>query len=373
MRTALYRWRGKAPLGAGLASGTAFAACHGMARSMAERFARAKRDLRRVESAPFVGLGRPTPVEVVDLAGRMLLVKRDDLSGFGRGGAKARKLSHLFGWMKARGADTLITAAGNVTNLGFDLVKACDDLDVRLELFIVDDPPLAPALRQRIFSCIDERVTLLGTSRGRLLSNALATYHVARARGRAPMLVLPGVSHPSAVVGNACGFLEMARSLLVRNEPLPDAVFVTAATGTTLAGLLLGASVLEGLGFQRIRVLGAKIYPGPTARHTLALIRWTERAFGLETAVPRGLIEISGTELGDGFGHFGDRLISLCDEVTARYGFCIDPIFGGKTWAAMRACIEREHFERPLYWHCGFTPEWRLFRRSLDARRREAA
>src|SRR5262245_22309136 len=205
----------------------ALARCGGMATSTAERLRRAERDLRRLNDAPFVALGRATPVDEIELAGRRLSVKRDDLTGFGRGGAKARKLSHLFGWMKAHGADTLITAAGNVTNLGFDLVKACDELDMGLELLIIDDPPLAPDLRERVFSRLSDRVTLVGASRGRLLSRALAAYGSARARGREPFLVLPGVSHPSAVVGNACGFLEMARGFTDRNERLPDAVFVT--------------------------------------------------------------------------------------------------------------------------------------------------
>ncbi|HVR20875.1 MAG TPA: pyridoxal-phosphate dependent enzyme, partial [Polyangiaceae bacterium] len=304
------------------------------------RRGRAERDLRRLEDAPFVRLGRPTPVELGMLeSGHPLLVKRDDKSGFGRGGAKARKLSHLLGWMRARGSDHLVTAAGNVTNLGFDLVEACDRHGIELSLFILDDPPLAPEVRNRVFAGVAERVELVGNSHPRLLASALAAYRRARSRGREPVIVLPGVSHPSALVGNACGFLEMARSFIERREPLPDAVFVTAATGTTIGGFLIGASVLAGLGYPRIRVLGAQIYPGAVSGRTLALIRWTERALGLECAVPREAIEISSCELGDGFGHFDERLVDLCKKVEAEHGFSIDPIFGGKTWALMQGFV----------------------------------
>jgi 1-aminocyclopropane-1-carboxylate deaminase/D-cysteine desulfhydrase-like pyridoxal-dependent ACC family enzyme len=341
--------------------------------SIANTLGRAERDLRRLEAAPFVKFGRATPLLELELAGRRLWVKRDDLTGFGRGGAKARKLSHLFGWLKARGANTLITAAGNVTNLAFDLVDACCERDVRLELFIVDDPPLQPKLRERLFSGIRARVTLAGASHGRLAASALAAYRSARARGGEPVVVLPGVSHPSAVVGNACGFLDMARDLIDRSERLPDTVFVTAATGTTLGGFLLGANVLAGLGYPRIRVVGAQVYPGAIARRTLALVRWTERALRLENAVPREAVEISTAELGGGFGRFGERLVTVCDDVATRHGFRIDPIFGGKTWAAMQALVERGGCERPLYWHCGFTPEWRLLGRYTEPGNEEAA
>src|SRR6185503_2515856 len=165
---------------------------------------------------------------------------------------------------------------------------------------IVDDPPLDPALRERVFAGLGERIELIGASHAALVANALTAYRRSRARGREPAVVLPGVSHPSALVGNACGFLEMARGFLARGEPLPDAVFVTAATGTTIGGFLIGANVLAGLGYPRVRVLGAQIYPGNVSRRTLALVRWTEHALGLESAVPREAIEISNAELGGG-------------------------------------------------------------------------
>lgn len=342
--------------------------------SSARFAARAERDLRRLEQAPAVPLGNPTPVELGELAsGRSLFVKRDDKSGFGRGGAKARKLSHLIGWMKARGADHLVTAAGNVTNLGFDLVEACALHGIELSLFILDDPPLAPAIRERVFAGVGEHVELIGASHARLLASALAAYHRACARGRKAVIVLPGVSHPSSLVGNACGFLEMARNVIERRERLPDAVFVTAATGTTLGGFLIGANVLAGLGYPRIRVLGAQIYPGHVSRRALALVRWTERALGFENTVPSSAFEISSAELGGGFGHFDERLVRVCEEVRARHGFAIDPIFGGKTWAVMESLVERGVFERPLYWHCGFTPEWRALGQWVEARHKEAS
>jgi 1-aminocyclopropane-1-carboxylate deaminase/D-cysteine desulfhydrase-like pyridoxal-dependent ACC family enzyme len=275
--------------------------------------------------------------------------------------------------MAVRGANHLITAAGNVTNLGFDLVEACDRLGIELTLFIVDDPPLAPELRELVFRGIGERVELVGASHARLAASAIAAYRRSCAQGRNPVVVLPGVSHPSALVGNACGFLDMAHGFLQRGERLPDAVFVTAATGTTIGGFLIAANVLASLGHPRIRVLGAQIYPGSIARRTLALVRWTEHALGLESAVPRDAIEISNAELAGGFGHFDERLVHLCEDVRGRHGFSIDPIFGGKTWAVMQRFIERDRVERPLYWHCGYTPEWRLLGQCLRAARKEAA
>jgi 1-aminocyclopropane-1-carboxylate deaminase/D-cysteine desulfhydrase-like pyridoxal-dependent ACC family enzyme len=319
-------------------------------------------DVARLLALPRAPLGVwPTPItrfEHPELGG--ILVKRDDLSGWGRGGAKARKIEHLVGYLVARGCDELVTVAGNVTNLAFDLLPALDRHGIRATLLIQDDPPTPAADRDRIFAGVRERVRLLGTSHARTLQVALGAYLRGRARGGRPFLLLPGASHPAGVVGNACGFLEMAEQRLQAGEPLPSAVFVTAATGTTVAGFLLAEAALRRAGCDPIRVVGVQIYPGDVRRWTLGLIRWTERFAGLEGRVPRDRVEILGSSLHGGFGDFPAELAALCERVRDQGGPRFDPIFGGKTWSAMQRELRgAAAARRPvLYWHCGYTPEW---------------
>lgn len=322
---------------------------------------RADRDLRRLREAPQVALGVwPTPIDRIDPGiGPQVLVKRDDLSGFGRGGAKARKLSHLLGYLRARGHDELIAAAGNVSNLAFDLVPACDRFGTKLRLFILDEPEVAAPGRELIFDGIRARIELVGKSHVGLLAAQVSAYGRARAQGGRPFVAFPGLSHPTAVVGNACGFLEMADQLLARGDPLPDVVFVTAGTGTTIAGFLIAARVLRELG-HRIRVVGAQVYRGPIKPCALALVRWTERFLGLECAVSREEFVVDQSMLAGGFGRFTPRLVELCERVASCAQIAIDPIFGGKTWALLESFASRRACRRPLYWHCGFTPEWRM-------------
>lgn len=289
-----------------------------------------------------------------------ILVKRDDLSGWGRGGAKARKIEHLLGHLVARGYDELITVAGNVTNLAFDLLPALDRYGITLRLFIQDDPPTCAVDREAIFAGVRERVHLLGASHARTLQAGLAVYLRSRSRGGRPFLLLPGVSHPTGVLGNACGFIEMVEQRLRAGQPLPSTVFVTAATGTTVAGFLVAEGALRRAGCDPIRVVGVQIYPGAIQRWTLALVRWTERFARLEGRIPRDRVEILTSTLHGGFGDFPDELAALCEQVQDEGGPRFDPIFGGKTWAAMEGDLRgRGAHERPvLYWHCGFTPEW---------------
>lgn len=320
-------------------------------------------------TSPRVVLGCwPTPIQRVDCFGPpTILVKRDDLSGHGRGGAKARKIEGLLGYVRARGYDEIVTIAGNITNLAFDLVPALDRNGIRGTILIVDEPRVPPGDRAEIFRGIENRVRLVGHSRALLAAHALRTTARARREGRRPLLTLPGLSHPAAVAGCARGFIEMAEQLRARGDELPAAVFVTAATGTTLAGFLLGEAALRRAGGPPIPVVGVQVYPGRVGVWTRALIRWTEHALGLEARVPRGRIRIDRSVLDGGFGRSSDDAARACQRVEERTRLRLDPIFGGKAWLAM------EHWRRAaprngrpvLYWHCGYTPEWETLTRRL--------
>lgn len=329
-------------------------------------------DIGRLIDVPRVPLGRwPTRIDrYLDEDAGVVLVKRDDLSGWGRGGAKARKIEHLLGHLAARGYDELITVAGNVTNLAFDILPALDRAGIRATLYIQNDPPLHPRDRQQVFEGVRGRIILAGSSRAATTVRAIAAYHRSRRRGGRPFLLLPGGSHPAAVIGNACGFLEMAAQRLTEGLSLPEAVYVTAATGTTLAGFVIAEHALRRAGCARVRVVGVQVYPGRIALSTMGLVRWTERFAGLAQRVPRTEIEILRTALHGGFGAFPPALAAECDRLAARRGPRLDPIFGGKTWAAMRSDMDEPSCgDRPaLYWHCGFTPEWRTIGAAVRAR-----
>lgn len=320
-------------------------------------------DLTRLTQFPTIGLGSwPTPIDRVARRHTPdILIKRDDLSGHGRGGAKARKIDHLVGHLLAQGRDELIALAGNVTNLVFDLLPVLRRWGIRSRIFILDDPPALPRDREQIFDGVRDQIELIGPSRAHAVQAMLAAYVRSRLAGRNPFVALPGVSHPSGVVGNARGFIEMATQQRESGGPALGTVFVTAATGTTLAGFLLAEHALRSAGWPPIRIVGVQVYPGATRRWTLSLLRWTERFLRLEGRVPARRIEVVSSALHGGFGHYPEELSALCERVESEVDLHIDPIFGGKTWSVMEAHLATLRDRRPsLFWHCGYTPEWRV-------------
>lgn len=317
-------------------------------------------DLRKLIDFPRIDIGAwPTPIDEVELwEDQRVWIKRDDLCGHGRGGAKARKISHLVGYMLDQGYEELITVAGNVTNVIYDILPVLERHGLEHQLLIIDEPHATPAARAEIFSGVVDDVTLLGESAVWVGAEAIRRHVASRAAGKKSLLVLPGLSHPAAIAGNASGVVELVQQRLAMGEEPPDTIYITVATGSTIAGFLIAAHVLEQAGAPPIAIRGVQIYEGNIRLLTLALMRWTERFLGLEARAPAQRLSISQAQLHGGFGHFPRALGESCHALEERVGIAVDPIFGGKTWHAMEDELRARPRARPLYWHCGFTPEW---------------
>ena len=183
-------------------------------------------------------------------------------------------------------------------------------------------------------------------------------------------MLLPGASHPSAVIGNACGFLEMVEQFREQGLEPPRTVFITAATGNTIAGFLIAESALRAVGGDPIRIIGVQVYPGSVRQWTWLMLKWTRHFAGLAGRIRLSEIEIDASTILDGFGHFSDELAGVCARVERDFGFDIDPIFGGKTWHVMDTYRKDDRVSGPvLYWHCGYTPEWRALGSRIDQHR----
>jgi 1-aminocyclopropane-1-carboxylate deaminase/D-cysteine desulfhydrase-like pyridoxal-dependent ACC family enzyme len=61
-------------------------------------------------------------------------------------------------------------------------------------------------------------------------------------------------------------------------------------------------------------------------------------------------------------------LADSCERIREQTGLSLDPIFGGKTWSVMERHLMEETpgDDDVLYWHCGFTPEWKLLGRTIE-------
>lgn len=299
----------------------------------------------------------PSPLQSLLSGAGQVHVKRDDLSGFGRGGAKTRKLELLLGAAKARGSRSVVAMAGNISNLAFDLDGACRVAGLELELFVVNDPPTPENTRREIFSSFSGRIQFLGQGRITASVRALSAWAGRRARGERPLFLPPGASRSASVAGNALGVLELAAQLAQDGKPLPRRIYVSLATGNTAAGFLLGAGALAQAGHAPIQIIGVSIYPGRAAARARWQYHWACLRLGLRLPAPE--FSERRSQLRGVFGDYDKVQSETCLRL-ATQGLELDPIFGGKTWCAMEEDFAsgRAEPKTSLFWNCGYTPEW---------------
>jgi D-cysteine desulfhydrase len=314
--------------------------------------------LGRLLRAPRFALGKwPTPLEPLQCDSGALWVKRDDLSGFGRGGVKTRKIEHMIAYLAAHGYQELITVVANITNLAHDLGPALARAGIRPAVLAVDEPSLPRDQRANFFREAGAPVTLLGKSQ------LLAAASLARTAGRSSLrrrtfIALPSLSHPAAVAGAACGFIEMAQQFREMGD-YPGTVFITVASGATYAGFLLAESALREAGLPLIRIIGVQVHQHHARPWIAGLTRWSQWKLGLTWAPVGRRIELNDGALEGGFGRFSEGTVALCRRVQERFDLRIDPIFGGKTWSVMERWLAENRPRGPVvYWHCGYTPDW---------------
>ena len=192
----------------------------------------------------------PTPLERgPELpGGTRLWVKRDDLTGLGVGGNKARKLEYLCGEALADGADTLITVGAAQSNHCRMTAAAGAVLGLDVHLVLSGEAPADGQYRgnqllargfgaQLHFTGADDHEWgLLEIARDELTA-ALA------ADGRRPASVPIGGSTAVGALGYARAMIELADQCDALGMS-PDLVVVTTSSGGTHAGLIAGQTLL---------------------------------------------------------------------------------------------------------------------------------
>jgi 1-aminocyclopropane-1-carboxylate deaminase/D-cysteine desulfhydrase-like pyridoxal-dependent ACC family enzyme len=332
----------------------------------------ASSSISRLLTLPRLSLGKwPTPlVSLTHESLGQVLVKRDDLSGFGeerRSGVKARKLETFLAYLQGLGVEVLMMPLGNITNLGGDLARVASAAGIELNLLIADDPPLPREVRIRLFKGLERETRLMNQTSVGITAHLLASLGRARLSGRKAFAVLPSPGHPSAVAGMACGYLEMVRQIEETNGVFPRAIYIAAAAGASVAGLALGEALMRLEGAPPVRIVAVQVTPYPLKAILPGLLWWTRSFLKLPEKPEFSNLSIMVEPRNTGYGRFDIGHIKVCERLETEYGLLIDPIYGAKTWSVMedREVRADRSLPPPLFWHCGYTPHWRNYGASV--------
>jgi 1-aminocyclopropane-1-carboxylate deaminase/D-cysteine desulfhydrase-like pyridoxal-dependent ACC family enzyme len=208
----------------------------------------------------------PTPLERGPLlpGDVRLWVKRDDLTGLGMGGNKARKLEYLCGAAQAAGARALVTVGAAQSNHCRMTAAAGAVLGLEVHLVLSGDRPDVPVGNQLLSSLFGAQLHFTGAG-----ESAWGELEIAREAlteelddaGAAPFAIPIGGSTPVGAAGYAAAFAELLEQCAGEGIS-PVAIVHTSSSGGTHAGLVAGRALARESGHAVPDVLAIGVAKG---------------------------------------------------------------------------------------------------------------
>jgi 1-aminocyclopropane-1-carboxylate deaminase/D-cysteine desulfhydrase-like pyridoxal-dependent ACC family enzyme len=301
---------------------------------------------------PWVSLADlPTPVETIELGGRSIWVKRDDLTSTVYGGNKVRKLEFILARARQLGARRLITAgaAGSHHALATTVFGRQLDFECTLVLF---PQPLTPHVRDVLLTDAAYGAELRYVPRMTMVPTALVGARIAHWRERT-ILVPPGGSDATGTLGYVNATLELGQQIEQGSLPAPDRIVVAAGTLGTAAGIAIGLALL-GLETKITATrITSKLVCNERALQTLIhKTSATLETYGVNISAARALerVRLTHDQVGRGYGQPTDAA-RAASQAFAGVGLQLDITYTAKAAADLLSLQAAHPDERLLFWH----------------------
>jgi D-cysteine desulfhydrase len=284
-------------------------------------------------------------------------VKMDADTGLGLGGNKVRKLEYELAPERLAGVTHVITTGGPQSNHCRVTAAASAHLGRKCVLVIngtVVGEPRGNALLQRLFGA--EIRTVPGRP-DRAPAMEAAAREIAAAGGKA--LVIPlGASTPLGSLGYARAAVELDAQL-AQLDPAPHTwIFLSSSSCGTLAGLLLGFSLL---GRRDVRLVGVSAdTPADVMRRDAVRLATDGGALlGWKGSLLSDALSCDDTQVGEGYGIPTPASEEAARLLGATQGIVVDPFYTAKAAAGMLAWIRSGRVpsgDRVVFIHTGGHP-----------------
>ena len=287
----------------------------------------------------------PTPLERGPglPGGARLWVKRDDLTGLGAGGNKARKLEFLCGEALEAGARALVTVGAEQSNHCRITAAAGAVLGLEVHLVLSGDRPLRATGNQLLSTLFGAQLHYAGCP-----PNHWGELEIAReqltaelaAEGTTPHSIPIGGSTAVGALGYVGAYVELVEQCLAAGIE-PATVVHASSSGGTHAGLVAGRALLRALGHDdegSPPVLAVGVAKGVNAGvpDVRSLAGETLALLGADPgAVIDDDVEIDTRWLGSDYGEptaAGDEAIRWA---AVHGGWVLDRTYGGKGLAGL--------------------------------------
>jgi 1-aminocyclopropane-1-carboxylate deaminase/D-cysteine desulfhydrase-like pyridoxal-dependent ACC family enzyme len=307
----------------------------------------------------------PTPLEAAprlsaQVGGPPLWIKREDLSGLALGGNKARQLEFLLAAALADGAQAVVTTAAVQSNFCRACAAAGAKLGLKVGLLLRGNASgelQGNHLLDKLFGAELRYIDTQDAYDPRIpawLDEFVADFE--RRGLMTAVLHLPGRSGVLGAAAMASLGEELAQQF-AQLDLQPQAVFVAAGSGLTVAGLALAFKALD----LPVRVVGISVQRAAAPMVPLIVERANAAAqlLCLAARIDGGDFEFDARWIGDGYGVASREAAEAMLLAGRSEGLVLDPAYTGKALAGALAQVREGAWRgtRPIVFvHSGGAP-----------------
>ena len=303
-----------------------------------------------------------------------ILIKRDDLTGLGLGGNKARKLEYLIADALAKGAHTVITTGAVQSNHARMTAAAACIAGLRCVLVLTSRHAVPPIegnlLLDRLFGAevrfVPAEDPMLAVGRDEEVVADVTREETAA--GRIPYVIPVGGSSPVGALGYVSGTDELVRQLEAM-EVSPSRLYFGSGSRGTQAGLTLGAKLSR----APYALWGVAVSAGEAQKVVRAMNAANEAAalLGVPIRVERSDLFTDQGFIGEGYGIPTPAALESIDLLARTEAILLDPVYTSKGFSALMAHVRTGDIppaDTVVFLHTGGMPA--LFTREFAAARR---
>ncbi|AFQ42644.1 D-cysteine desulfhydrase family protein [Desulfosporosinus meridiei] len=299
-------------------------------------------------------MNSPTPLQKSRLAwGKdSLHWKRDDLTPFGLGGNKLRKLEFLLADALNHKADLIITSGAPQSNHARLTAVISAMLNLSSIIVIPGEMPsewggnllLDRLAGAEIIACGEEP-----------LAEAVERISSERSfQGRHPYIIPLGGSNALGSMGYFLAFFELMEQAKEQGWT-PKTLVCSVGSAGTLAGLVAANTLLP----QPLRLIGVNVISISDQLYSRVQQLASEILDLLQTSCPLPTFEITSDFIGAGYGLPTPPSSEVIIECFRTDGILFDPVYTAKGVAAVKNLMQQKSRELPeeiVFWHTGGGP-----------------
>ena len=299
-----------------------------------------------------------------------LWIKRDDLTGLGGGGNKARKLEFLCGEAVAASANALVTVGAAQSNHCRMTAAAGARLGMEVHLVLAGDEPEADAVgtgNQLLSTMFGAQLHYTGASEshwGELEIAREALTQELTAAGLKPYSMPIGGSTAAGAVGYALAFVELIEQCEAQGF-IPTAVTFTSSSGGTHAGLLAGRAAMLADGRLTAGTAPDMVAIGVAKGVNIGLPDVAEladetlRLAGIDAAVSPDDVEVDARWIGDNYAVPTEAGSAAVAWAATTGGWIMDDTYSGKGLSGALGLIDERRWgsdDHVVFIHTGGWP-----------------